>query len=114
MGSYKRLRWTIPALAFFTISGCSAVSRHVTLQREASLRRHLYDMRRAVDRYTMDRNRSPQALDDLVHAGYLPEIPIDPFTHSRAGWVPERGVVAGSQPGIVNVKSSSKELAIDL
>ena len=51
--------------------------------KEASLKEDLHVMRDAIDSYTMDKNKAPQSLDDLVQNGYLKEIPQDPFTHSR-------------------------------
>ena len=43
-------------------------------------------MRDAIDSYTNDKEKAPQELDDLVNAGYLKDIPQDPFTHSTTTW----------------------------
>jgi general secretion pathway protein G len=54
--------------------------------REAALKEDLHVMRDAIDSYTMDKNKAPQSLDDLVQSGYLKKIPQDPFTHSADTW----------------------------
>lgn len=54
--------------------------------REAALKEDLHVMRDAIDSYTMDKNKAPQSLDDLVQSGYLKKIPVDPMTHSADTW----------------------------
>ena len=55
--------------------------------REAVLKEDLHVMRAAIDSYTMDKQKAPQSLDDLIQNGYLRNIPEDPMTHSRETWV---------------------------
>ena len=55
--------------------------------REAVLKEDLHVMRAAIDSYTMDKQKAPQSLDDLIQDGYLRSIPEDPMTHSRDTWV---------------------------
>ena len=55
--------------------------------REAVLKEDLHVMRAAIDSYTMDKQKAPNSLDDLTQDGYLREIPIDPFTHTKDSWV---------------------------
>jgi general secretion pathway protein G len=62
---------------------------HVKRAREVVLRHDLDEMRRAIDKYTVDKERAPQSLQDLVSAGYLRSIPIDPITKSADTWVTE-------------------------
>ena len=50
--------------------------------KEAVLREDLHVMRIAIDSYTMDKQKAPQSLDDLITDGYLREVPQDPFTYS--------------------------------
>src|SRR5678816_2353030 len=45
--------------------------------KEATLRQNLYTLRTVIDQYTLDKQRAPQTLDDLVSAGYLRQIPRD-------------------------------------
>ncbi len=44
-------------------------------------------MRTAIDTYTVDKEKAPQSLDDLVQAGYLKSIPIDPITSRTDTWI---------------------------
>jgi general secretion pathway protein G len=79
--------------------------------REAVLRQDLFAMRSAIDQYTMDKTKAPQALQDLVQEGYLREIPKDPFTESRETWqIVQEDVLLSvdqNQPGITDVHSGS-------
>ncbi len=79
--------------------------------KEAVLRQDLFAMRSAIDQYTMDKAKAPQTLQDLVQAGYLREIPKDPFTDSRDSWQTVQEDVLESidqnEPGITDVHSGS-------
>jgi len=82
--------------------------------REAVLKEDLHVMRQAIDSYTMDKQKGPTALDDLVQAGYLKEVPTDPMTHSTTTWVTATSDVLESvdqsDPGINDVHSGSDEV----
>ncbi|HWC19987.1 MAG TPA: prepilin-type N-terminal cleavage/methylation domain-containing protein [Terriglobales bacterium] len=54
--------------------------------KEAVLRQDLKTLRDQIDNYTMDKQKAPQALQDLVDAGYLRMIPKDPFTGTADTW----------------------------
>lgn len=58
--------------------------------REATLREELYTMRQAIDTYTLDKERPPQSLQDLVVGRYIRELPTDPFICSK-DWVAQIG-----------------------
>jgi len=79
--------------------------------KEAVLRQDLFAMRSAIDQYTMDKSKAPQSLQDLQEAGYLREIPKDPFTDSRDTWqILQEDVnlsIDQNQPGITDVHSGS-------
>jgi general secretion pathway protein G len=81
--------------------------------REAALKEDLHVMRNAIDSYTMDKNKAPQSLDDLVQAGYLKTIPEDPMTHSTDTWVTASDDTYAdldqTEPGITDVHSGSDE-----
>jgi general secretion pathway protein G len=86
--------------------------------REAVLKDDLYTLRKLIDEFTLDKQRPPTTLDDLVDAGYLRSgIPVDPFTGSNQTWrtdvedVPLNPSQAAS--GIVDVHSGSDEIALD-
>jgi general secretion pathway protein G len=83
----------------------------IVRSREAVLRQDLFTLRSVIDQYTLDKQRAPQALDELVQAGYLKQIPKDPFTASADTWqVVQEDVlltVDQTQPGITDVHSGS-------
>src|SRR5664279_586014 len=57
--------------------------------KEAVLKEDLHVLRQAIDAYTVDKEKAPQSLDDLVQAGYLKALPVDPMTRSNTTWVAE-------------------------
>jgi len=71
-------------------------------------------MRDAIQQYTLDKEAAPQALDDLVSAGYLREIPRDPITQQK-DWVIENENVLLSPDqtttGISDVHSASNAIS---
>lgn len=79
--------------------------------KEAALRQDLHTMRDAIEQYTEDKEAAPQSLDDLVQAGYLKALPVDPMTHSSTTWVPDQSdsysSVDQTQTGIDDVHSGS-------
>ncbi|HTY84858.1 MAG TPA: type II secretion system protein [Silvibacterium sp.] len=85
--------------------------------KEAVLKEDLHVMRNAIDSYTMDKQKAPQSLDDLVQAGYLKEIPKDPMTHSSETWATATDDTLQSidqtDPGITDVHSGSQEVGTD-
>ena len=85
--------------------------------KESALKEDLHVMRDAIDSYTMDKNKAPQSLDDLVQSGYLKEIPQDPFTHSRDTWVTASDDTYAdldqTEPGVNDVHSGSQEQGSD-
>ena len=90
-------------------------NKTVLAAREAVLRDNLFQMRKMIDQYAADKGKLPQTLDDLVTAGYLRDIPIDPITGEK-NWA----VVPGEDPnsaegetGIVNVCSATADEASD-
>ena len=90
---------------------------HIVHANEAVLKEDLYNMRNAIDQYTQDKGKAPQALDDIVTAGYLHAIPKDPFTHSSETWqVVQEDVMESidqNAPGITDVKSGSNLSSAD-
>ena len=89
----------------------------VKMAKEAVLKEDLHVMRAAIDSYTMDKQKAPQSLDDLIQDGYLKSIPEDPFTHAKDTWVTDSSDALYSldqtDPGIDNVHSGSQELGSD-
>jgi general secretion pathway protein G len=89
----------------------------VTQAKEAVLKEDLHVLRTAIDSYTMDKQKAPQSLDDLIQDGYLREVPVDPFTRSKDSWVTETSDSMHSldqtEPGIDDVHSGSQETGSD-
>lgn len=85
--------------------------------REAALKEDLHVMRAAIDSYTMDKQKAPQSLDDLIQDGYLKSIPEDPMTRSRDTWVTDTSDSLHSldqtDPGIDDVHSGSQDIGAD-
>lgn len=87
--------------------------------REAVLKEDLFLMRKLIGQYYQDKGKYPASLQTLVDEGYLYLIPIDPITKTRDSWIEimevlsEEDLVAGTQPGISDVKSGSNETALD-
>lgn len=86
--------------------------------KEAALQQNLAQMRAAIAQYKHDKNKYPQCLDDLVTAGYLQAIPIDPFTGSNTTWQTHQEDVLtpiNENPiGITDVESGSTLMSGDL
>lgn len=87
-----------------------AYNRSITRAKESVLRQDLFQLRSLISQYTLDKQKAPQALDDLVTAGYLKKLPVDPMT-GAADWeaVQEDVTLSPEQqdPGIDDVHSSS-------
>ena len=91
-------------------------NQSVIRAREATLRQNLATLNKVIDQYTLDKQKAPQALEDLVSAGYLKFVPND-ITGSKDTWVLEQEdslkSIDQTQPGIVGVHSGSDQTAID-
>jgi general secretion pathway protein G len=85
--------------------------------KEAVLREDLHTMRAAIDSYTVDKQKAPQSLDDLVQSGYLKVMPVDPFTNRSDTWMPAQEDTLMSldqtQAGIDDVHSGAQMTASD-
>ena len=92
-------------------------TNNVKRAKEAVLREDLHTMRDAIQSYTVDKDKAPQSLDDLVQAGYLKSIPVDPITSRSDTWMTSQSDtltdVNETQGGIDNVNSGAQALATD-
>jgi general secretion pathway protein G len=88
----------------------------VVRARESVLRQDLFSLRSSIDQYTLDKEKAPQSLDELVSSGYLRVIPKDPIT-SAPDWVPveDDSLMSADQtaPGISDVHSASQATGSD-
>ena len=83
--------------------------------REAVLRDDLFKMRSLIDQYAADKGKLPQSLDELVSAGYMREVPVDPFTDNKE-WTPTTGEDPNStsgEQGLTDIHSTSPEIGSD-
>jgi general secretion pathway protein G len=91
-------------------------NQSIVQARESVLRSNLSTLRSVISQYTLDKQKAPQSLDDLVTAGYLRQIPLDPMTR-QPNWevVQEDVMLAVDQqdPGITDVHSASSGTASD-
>ena len=73
------------------------------------MKQNLFTLRAVLDQYYADHGAYPESLATVVEAGYLREIPTDPFTKSADTWelVFEDTVGEGEVAGIFNIHSGS-------
>src|SRR5579864_5230764 len=91
-------------------------NQSVVQARESVLRSNLGTLRSVISQYTLDKQKAPQSLDDLVSAGYLRQIPTDPMTRQPNWEVVQEDVMMAvdqQEPGIVDVHSASNATASD-
>lgn len=84
--------------------------------RETVLHNNLMVLRTVIDEYTYDKQKAPQALQDLVQEGYLREVPQDPMTGSpnwRVVMEDATQSVNQTEPGIFDVHSTSDKISLD-
>ena len=88
-----------------------------TSSKETALKRALFEMREAIDRYYLDHKRYPENLKTLQKGRYIARIPRDPFTGRNSSWRPTRATLSArgrrQRVGIYDVKSGSKRTALD-
>ena len=106
---YPLLVFSMVVVSAISYAALTSYRNQVLHAREDVLRDDLRKMRTLIDQYATDKGALPQSLDDLVRAGYLREIPRDPFTE-QPDWI----VVVGPDPnssdgrqGMIDVRSAS-------
>jgi general secretion pathway protein G len=84
--------------------------QHIQLKaRETILQHNVNEMRKLIDQYAADREKLPASLDDLVTAGYMHDIPVDPTTGEK-DWIVDMGEDTISREGgtgVIDVHSNS-------
>jgi general secretion pathway protein G len=89
--------------------------RTITGAKESLLKNNLFTLRTTIDEYTYDKKKAPQQLQDLVTAGYLRGVPVDPITGNDQ-WITvmEDALTAVDQtdPGIWDVRSRSDQKSL--
>jgi general secretion pathway protein G len=91
-------------------------NQSVVRSREAVLRNDLFELRSLISQYTLDKQKAPQGLDDLVSAGYIKIVPKDPMTNETNWEVVQEDVLLAvdqQDPGISDVHSASSATGSD-
>jgi len=92
-------------------------NRSIQRAKESVLKQNLFTMRSVISQYTLDKQKAPQSLDDLVTAGYLKQIPTDPMTSSNSTWTVDQEdalmSVDQQDTGINDVHSGSTQVGSD-
>lgn len=106
----------VAGILFLASIGVPYYRGAIVLANEACLRDDLFTMRSMIDRFTLDNQRPPKSLNELVEKGYLGAIPTDPFTGSNETWqaqIEEFSVsTEDSVRGAVDVHSGSDQLSL--
>jgi general secretion pathway protein G len=107
-------------MAVIALLASIAIPRYlqsVRAAKEAVLKEDLHVMRNAIDSYTVDKEKAPQTLDDLVQNGYLKSIPIDPISGRADTWITGQSgnmtSIMETDGGIDDVHSGAQSLASD-
>jgi general secretion pathway protein G len=90
--------------------------KSITRARESVLKNNLFTLRTVIDNYTYDKQKAPQALQDLVSEGYLREVPLDPITGTNDWHIIREDAsqaVDQNDPGIWDVRSGSDKPSLD-
>ncbi len=94
-----------------------AYNQSILRAKESVLKQDLFQLRSLISQYTLDKQKAPQSLDDLVQAGYIKQIPNDPMTGSNSTWTVEQEdslmSVDQQDPGISDVHSGAEQISSD-
>jgi general secretion pathway protein G len=96
-----------------------AYNQSILRARESVLRQNLFTLRSVISQYTLDKQKAPQSLDDLVSAGYLKQLPVDPTSGRSDTWVPDQeedtitSLDEQDQGGIIDVHTGSQAVGSD-
>jgi general secretion pathway protein G len=113
---FTMLELMVVIAIIFILLGMAAprFERAMIQAKEAALKQDLYVMRQAIDHFTLDKQSAPQSLEDLVSAGYLREIPVDPLTGLKDWRVETSEFVLSAEQnstGISEVHSNSGKIS---
>jgi general secretion pathway protein G len=77
-------------LLFTMMCGIIGCSHGQQLRKEASLREALMLLRGEISQFTLDHQRAPSSLAELISSGYMKQLPTDPFTGRNDTWRVEK------------------------
>ncbi len=103
----------IAILASIAVPAYMGIIKH---SREVVLKEDLHTLRNAIDQYTYDKQKAPQSLDDLVQAGYVKVMPVDPMTQRSDTWIAGQSqnytsIDESDSGGINDVHSGSQQVS---
>jgi len=88
-----------------------AYNQSILRAKESVLLQNLFTLRSLISQYTLDKQKAPQSLEDLVQSGYIKQIPMDPFTGKNDSWTVDQEdyslSVDQQETGITDVHSGS-------
>jgi general secretion pathway protein G len=95
-----------------------AYNRTILHAKESVLKQNLFQLRSLISQYTLDKQKAPQSLEDLVSGGYIKQLPNDPMTGTNSSWTVEQEEDTISSPdqqesGISDVHSGSTAASTD-
>ncbi len=108
----------VMAIIAILISIAVPIYAHMIMRaKEAVLKEDLHTIRTAIDSYTVDKQKAPQSLDDLVQAGYLKTVPVDPMTGRNDTWITSQSDtmtdLSETEGGMDDVHSGSESVSSD-
>ncbi len=109
--TFLELLIVMTILAILATVAIPAYLHNIKHARETRLLHDLWVMREAIDKYTVDKEKAPLSLQDLVTSGYLRAVPEDAISKSIDTWQLEMETEKISQDapaGIRNVKSGAE------
>ena len=110
--TFVELIVTVAILSILAMAALPVARFQVKRQNERELRRDLWMMRDAIDKYFADHGRYPDSLEDLVAKRYLRAVPVDPITQKSSSWVvnPPEDTTLGA---VYDVRSGAPNKARD-
>lgn len=110
------LMMVMAVIAILVAIAAPMYQKSIVRAKESVLKQNLFSMRTVIDEYTYDKAKAPQSLQDLVSAGYLRQVPVDPMT-GEADWTIEMEDAVTSvnqtEPGIYQVRSKSDKQSLE-
>jgi len=104
-------------IAILAAIAVPAYVSNVRAAREAVLKEDLHTLRVGIDSYTVDKQKGPTTLDDVVQAGYVRALPKDPITNRTDTWVTTQcdalSSVDQTEPGICDIHSGAQQPSSD-
>jgi len=91
-------------------------NQSIVRAKESVLRQNLFTLRSLISQYTLDKQKAPQSLDDLVQSGYIKAIPKDPITGAPDWETVQEDYsmsVDQQETGITDVHSASAAMSGD-